>query len=82
MLGVKEIAELVNTTPKEKPHLYQSLLQDSNLIFSGFDELLAEKGMGKISYSGFSRTVNLNVVDGLYFEMLQKWMLPFGVQPT
>ncbi|KAL3670616.1 hypothetical protein V7S43_003808 [Phytophthora oleae] len=82
MLGFKGLANLVKNTSQDASMVFQRLLHETDELFVGIDSLFVNKGMDKLAFTGHSRATDLEILNGVYYEMLQKRELPFDRQST
>ncbi|OWZ20200.1 hypothetical protein PHMEG_0005413 [Phytophthora megakarya] len=80
--GVKGIKALKKRTSTDNHHTFERLLLESDVLFVGMDDLFGAKGMDNLPFTGHVRETNLDIVDGVYYEMLQRRMLPFDIHTT
>ncbi|POM77218.1 Hypothetical protein PHPALM_5430 [Phytophthora palmivora] len=80
--GLKGVKQLLKNTSTDKEHVFQTLLHEADQIFVGMDDLFMKKDVDNMPYTGHVRTANLEIIDGVYYEMLQKRLLPFDMQAT
>ncbi|KAG1712894.1 hypothetical protein DVH05_000629 [Phytophthora capsici] len=82
MFGSKALTSLVKNTPPNDARVFHRLLHEADKLFIGIDSLFASKGMDTLAFTGHSRTTDMEIVDGVYYEMLQKRELPFDRKAT
>ncbi|KUF78445.1 hypothetical protein AM587_10012919 [Phytophthora nicotianae] len=82
MFGAKGLKSLQKDTASNDSRVFQTLLHDVDEMFVEIDNLFATKGMDQLPCSGFSRETNLEIANGVFYEMRQKRELPFDMQST
>ncbi|RLN94653.1 hypothetical protein BBJ28_00004084 [Nothophytophthora sp. Chile5] len=81
MLGTKRHKSLPQRSPEDDSQVFQELLQDMDELVLGVDDLFEGKGMDAVP-CGRRSQARPDVTDGVFFELSQKHMVPFGVRMT
>ncbi|EGZ08625.1 hypothetical protein PHYSODRAFT_432977, partial [Phytophthora sojae] len=82
MLGVKERVWLLKQSPRDDPGIFEQLSQDASALYRRIDTLFATKDMDALPFTGHTREANLDKVNGAYYEVQQKRVVPFRLHDT
>ncbi|POM70601.1 Hypothetical protein PHPALM_12932 [Phytophthora palmivora] len=80
--GVKGVKKLLKDTSTDNQHIFQRLLLEADQLYIGVDNVFSSKGFEKMPYTGYVRATNVDIVDGVYYEMSQRRLFPFSLLAT
>ncbi|KAE9276468.1 hypothetical protein PR003_g29054 [Phytophthora rubi] len=81
-LGLKGMTGLLTQNPLTDSRIFQKLEQAADALFCRIDSLFAMKNMDALPFTGHSREANLDKINGAYYEVCQKRLVPFSIQET
>ncbi|OWZ08218.1 hypothetical protein PHMEG_00019277 [Phytophthora megakarya] len=81
-LGLKGVKKLLKDTPTGSQHDFQLLLHEADQQLVPMEDFFTTRGIDNLPYTGYVLDVNLDVIDGVYCELLLKRLLPFGIHQT
>ncbi|RLN94652.1 hypothetical protein BBJ28_00004085 [Nothophytophthora sp. Chile5] len=82
MLGVKRHKSLETYSSNDNLQVFDEMLRNTDDLYHGVDALFAEKRIFDVPCPGRSRHVSRNATNGVFFELLQRTLMPFGVSKT
>ncbi|KAG7389353.1 hypothetical protein PHYBOEH_007534 [Phytophthora boehmeriae] len=81
MLGVKK-PRLQFADPAENPQVFEDMLQDIDELYAEVDAVFSVKGLYNLPCPGRKRVAKPNISDGLFMELMQRVVVPFGIRET
>ncbi|RLN94655.1 hypothetical protein BBJ28_00004086 [Nothophytophthora sp. Chile5] len=82
MLGVKRLKSLETYNSNDNLQVFDEMLRNTDDLYHGVDALFAEKRIYDVPCPGRSRHVNCSATNGVFFELLQRTLMPFRVSKT
>ncbi|KAL4116937.1 hypothetical protein PRIC2_012389 [Phytophthora ramorum] len=82
MLGTKRLRAESFSVPKDNPQVFEAMLQDTDELYVGVDTLFKEKGLYELPCPGRRSDARRNMANGLFLELLQRHVVPFGLRTT
>ncbi|KAI9990568.1 hypothetical protein PInf_018122 [Phytophthora infestans] len=77
-MGMKRQKMLDVGVPDDNAQVFEEMLQDTDELYVGVDELFLAKGLYDLPCPGRRRDVKRNVTNGLFLELLHLHVVPFA----